>query len=48
MLSNKVSFKANVGNNIQDRMSQFTSVGGDNLTVPGYYNIDNITGVVNY
>ena len=44
MLSNKVSFKANVGNNIQDRMSQFTSVGGDNLTVPGYYNIDNITG----
>ncbi|MEQ3690849.1 MAG: SusC/RagA family TonB-linked outer membrane protein [Flavobacterium sp.] len=44
MLTDKISFKANVGNNVQDTMSQFTSVGGDNLTVPGYYNIDNITG----
>jgi TonB-linked SusC/RagA family outer membrane protein len=44
MLTDKISFKANIGNNIQDRMSQFTSVGGDNLTVPGLYNISNITG----
>ena len=44
MLTDKVSFKANIGNNIQDRMSQATSVGGDNLTVPGLYNISNITG----
>ena len=44
MLTEKVSFKANIGNNIQDRMSQNTSVGGDNLTVPGLYNISNITG----
>ena len=44
MLTDKVSFKANIGNNIQDRLSTFTSVGGDNLTVPGLYNISNITG----
>ncbi|MQP25554.1 SusC/RagA family TonB-linked outer membrane protein [Flavobacterium sp. LMO8] len=45
-LTDKVSFKANIGNNIQDSYSQFTSVGGDNLTIPGLYNISNVTGEV--
>ncbi|RZJ34347.1 MAG: SusC/RagA family TonB-linked outer membrane protein [Flavobacterium sp.] len=43
-LAEKVGLKANVGNNIQDRYLQFTSVGGDNLTIPGYYNISNVQG----
>ncbi|WP_333810311.1 SusC/RagA family TonB-linked outer membrane protein [Flavobacterium sp.] len=43
-LSDKISMKANIGNNIQDSYSQSTSVGGDNLTIPGLYNISNITG----
>lgn len=43
-LSDKISMKANIGNNIQDTYGQSTSVGGDNLTIPGLYNIDNITG----
>ena len=43
-LSDKVSMKANIGNNLQDKYRQFTSVGGDNLTIPGLYNISNITG----
>jgi TonB-linked SusC/RagA family outer membrane protein len=44
MLTDDVSFKANVGSNMQDSMTEFTSVGGNNLTVPGLYNISNITG----
>lgn len=43
-LTDKLRFSANVGNNMQDTYSQFTSVGGDNLTIPGLYNISNITG----
>lgn len=44
MLTDKISFKANVGQNAQDALSSGSSVGGDNLTVPGLYNISNITG----
>jgi TonB-linked SusC/RagA family outer membrane protein len=44
MLSDKIGFKANVGNNIQDTYARSASVGGDNLTIPGFYNISNITG----
>ncbi len=36
--------KANIGNNIQDNLFTQTTNGGDNLTIPGFYNIDNITG----
>ena len=43
-LTEKLDFSANVGNNITDQYSDLTSVGGDNLTIPGFYNISNITG----
>ena len=43
-LTDKIGMKANVGNNISEFYSDFTSVGGDNLTIPGFYNISNITG----
>ncbi|MCW1147390.1 SusC/RagA family TonB-linked outer membrane protein [Flavobacterium lacisediminis] len=43
-LTDKLSMKANLGNNIQDFYQQSTTVGGDNLTIPGLYNISNITG----
>ncbi|ESU23453.1 outer membrane protein [Flavobacterium enshiense DK69] len=46
MLTEDLSLKANIGNNIQDVYSQSTSVGGDNLTIPGLYNISNVTGEV--
>ena len=36
--------KANLGHNLQDNLYSQTSAGGDNLTIPGFYNIDNITG----
>lgn len=43
-LTDKLRFAANIGNNMQDSYSQSTSVGGDNLTIPGLYNISNILG----
>ncbi|ESU19537.1 outer membrane protein [Flavobacterium cauense R2A-7] len=46
MLTDNISFKANIGNNMRDNYTQFTSVGGDNLTIPGLYNISNVTGEV--
>ncbi|WP_417197335.1 SusC/RagA family TonB-linked outer membrane protein [Bizionia sp.] len=44
MLTDDISLTALVGNNIQDNMFSATQVNGSNLTIPGYYNIDNITG----
>ena len=44
MLTDDLNFKSTIGQNIQDNQSSFTSVGGSNLTIPGFYNIDNITG----
>lgn len=41
-LTEKLGFKANIGNNIQDRYFKITTVGGDNLTIPGLYTIDNV------
>ena len=38
------TLKANVGNNFTDNKFVQTTVGGDNLTIPGFYNIDNIPG----
>jgi len=38
------TFKANVGHNLQDALFNQSTVGGDNLTIQGFYNIDNITG----
>lgn len=43
-LTDDITFKATVGNNIQDNTSSSTSVSGSNLSIPGFYNIDNITG----
>ena len=43
-LTDKIKLKANVGNNVSEVYTDFTSVGGDNLTIPGFYNISNITG----
>jgi TonB-linked SusC/RagA family outer membrane protein len=43
-LTKDVGLSANVGHNVTDIYSDFTSVGGDNLTIPGFYNISNITG----
>jgi TonB-linked SusC/RagA family outer membrane protein len=45
-LTDKIGFKANVGNNITENYNDFTSVGGNNLTIPGFYNISNLTGEV--
>ncbi len=43
-LTEDITFSANVGYNSQDFRSTQTDVGGDNLTIPGFYNISNITG----
>ncbi len=43
-LSDDFTFKANLGNNIRDNKFTTESVGGDNLTIPGFYNISNVTG----
>ena len=42
MLTDKVSFKANFGNNMQDKYSTIISQGGKNLQIPGWYNIQNV------
>ncbi len=44
-LTDKIKFKANLGNNIQDRYFRETSVGGENLDVPGFYNISNVLNI---
>ncbi|GAA3772332.1 SusC/RagA family TonB-linked outer membrane protein [Corallibacter vietnamensis] len=47
MLTDDLNLKAIIGNNIQDNMSTSTGVSGSNLTIPGYYNISNVTGIPN-
>lgn len=42
MLTDKVSFKANIGNNIQDNYSEINQVGGTQLDVDGWYNYLNV------
>jgi len=44
MLTDNISFKANIGNNITNIESNFVEMTGNNLVVPGLYNIRNITG----
>ncbi len=46
MLTDKISFKANIGNNIQDKYSSNIAQGGDNLQIPGWYNIQNVVNPV--
>ncbi|RLJ61954.1 TonB-linked SusC/RagA family outer membrane protein [Lacinutrix venerupis] len=45
MLTDDLSFKATLGNNVQDNWSSLTSVNGSNVTIPNFYNISNITGI---
>ena len=42
MLTDKISLKANIGNNVQDATFRITSQGGTNLDIPGWYHINNI------
>ena len=41
-LTDKLNLKFNLGNNIQDRFYNITTVGGTNLTIPGLYTISNV------
>jgi TonB-linked SusC/RagA family outer membrane protein len=41
-LTDKLGLKFNIGNNIQDRYFRINSSGGENLDVPGLYNISNV------
>ena len=43
-LTESIGLKANLGHNVSDSFADFTQVGGSNLTIPGFYNISNITG----
>lgn len=43
-LTNDITFKANIGNNITNSESNLLRAEGDNLVIPGLYNISNITG----
>ncbi|WP_177729907.1 SusC/RagA family TonB-linked outer membrane protein [Flavobacterium inviolabile] len=46
-LTKDINFKANIGNNIQDRFATQTSVSGTQLALPGLYNIGNVSSVPN-
>ena len=41
-LTDKLNLKFNLGNNVQDRFYNITTVGGSNLTIPGLYTISNV------
>ena len=45
MLTDKIGLKFNLGNNVRDQFFSSASVGGDNLTIPGFYNVSNVTGI---
>ena len=42
MLTDDISFKATVGNNVQDTYIKTNQVGGSNLEIPGFYNYTNV------
>ncbi|MES2544832.1 MAG: SusC/RagA family TonB-linked outer membrane protein [Bacteroidota bacterium] len=42
MLNDNWNFKANIGQNIQERFFRVTSQGGTNLDIPGFYHITNV------
>ncbi|WP_346986555.1 SusC/RagA family TonB-linked outer membrane protein [Chryseobacterium sp. POE27] len=42
-LTENLNLKANVGSNLQDTKEDYTQVGGTNLRIPGWYNINNVT-----
>ena len=43
-ITDDITFSANIGQNLQDNLFTQSTNGGDNLTIPGFYNVDNITG----
>ena len=43
-LTDDISFKANVGNNVTNSELNSLSVKGEKLVIPGLFNIDNVTG----
>lgn len=44
-LTDKIGFKGNVGINNQNVNFNRSYAGGDNLVIPGFYNMSNITGI---
>lgn len=41
-LTDNIALKANIGNNITDDRYDYTEVGGTNLKIPGWYNMNNV------
>ncbi|WMW78316.1 SusC/RagA family TonB-linked outer membrane protein [Flavobacterium sp. 20NA77.7] len=41
-LTKDINFKANIGNNVQDRYFRVMTQGGTNLDIPGFYHINNV------
>lgn len=45
-LTDDINLKLNIGNNIQDSYRTARSMGGTNLVVPGWYDIRNVTNLI--
>jgi TonB-linked SusC/RagA family outer membrane protein len=45
-LTKDINFKLNIGNNIQDSYRTARSIGGAGLGIPGYYDIRNVSNVI--
>ncbi|WP_053971497.1 SusC/RagA family TonB-linked outer membrane protein [Mangrovimonas sp. ST2L15] len=46
-LTDDITLKANIGHNLQDNLFVSTANSGSNVTIPGFYNISNVTGTPN-
>lgn len=44
-LTKNISFKANVGANSREVKTEFTAIGGNGFTIPGFYDISNVTDI---
>ncbi|MEW5675018.1 SusC/RagA family TonB-linked outer membrane protein [Flavobacterium enshiense] len=47
-LAKDLNLKVNLGNNLQDNLFKVTSVGGENLDIPGFYHITNVLNPDNF
>lgn len=45
MLTQNLSLKSTLGVNITDRTTDFMAIGGNDLLIPGFYDITNISGI---
>ncbi|UKB80369.1 SusC/RagA family TonB-linked outer membrane protein [Chryseobacterium sp. MEBOG07] len=45
-LTDNINMKLNIGNNIQDSYRTARSMGGTNLVIPGWYDIRNVTNLI--